>query len=512
MKTKSEIDTFLETIEKTKTVNLDDFFNLQKDIKLLPWYRTMGPEFEFATLRENVPIHVALATSQTTINNLPVVIETDAGNVIEIACPPFVVATDMDSWESAKLRSMIITDVLEKKLRSIAEDCLKEGKNLEQLVKEIGNLFGVRFTYTNDYEALKNVKFLPFRKGMDLVKGSVTEKDKTNAQINIAMSLSEVAMALRASNKDSLSRHTAFRRDITSQLKELFNRRSEHYSRDENFENRVAIITFFVSQIPLMALQNTMNVVRDEKKFKTKTQTRDDNRKEFKNSHPDNAKLLTELSRIKDNMGFWLKSGLNNFIKEDPVIREMILEMSKNGLKDYIIEGIDYPGKYMTGLEEYSGRHDIWPLYKSSVNSIVEGLFTMAESNAIVSPSKTEFPVFTDEGKSPSLLTDYKNGAPFMARPDTFVNMPAGKHLVEIRALNKGIFKNDYLRSFQMPYYRMYGELADKNSQDIYKDPKQRRLEQFTTPVNHMQEMHSKADVKQSSANENRRNQRITRF
>lgn len=506
MKTELEINNFLEAIERDKTFDLDAFLALQKDINLLPHYRTMGPEFEFAKLDAEIPIHLELAKSETKINNLPIVIETDAGNVIEIACPPFVVATDMDNWESAKLRSVIITDVLEKKLKSIAEECVKENKTLDQLMTEVGNLFGVSLNSSQEYEAIKNEKLSTFTKGANqMAQGQVKKEHVSNAQINLKMSMKEVAMALKESNKGS-SFHMALKRDITPQLESALAPKFKIPGKEDEFENRLAIISFFMSQIPMMSLQNIMNVLRDEKKSAS-NQTREQNREEFKNSAPSNKKLLGDLSQIKDYMGFWLKSGLNDFAKEDPILKQMILDLNKDDLKDFMENAQDLWSIYKPGLETYANK-DISTLYKSSIDNIVDNLFNMAEEDVIKRPSKIDFPLFNSEGQDPSALIDYKNGAPFMARPDTFVGLSEG-YLVEIRGLNKAVGQNNFMRGFQMPYYRMFQTLANQNSPDIYDptpmiksdindNPQQSRLDKFTKPMNHINEINTKTEAEQS--------------
>lgn len=496
MKTELEINNFLEAIERNKTFDVKEFIALQKDINLLPHYRTMGPEFEFAQVGKKIPIHLELAKSETNINTLPVVIETDAGNVIEIACPPFVVATDMDNWESVKLRSMIITDVFEKKLKSTAEKFVKDNKTLGQLMTEVSNIFGVSLDYSQEYATIKDEKLSKFTKVMDMKgQGKVDKKDISNAQINMRMSTEEVSKALRASNKGS-SPHMEFKREITSQLGRVLAPKFKIPGKENEFENRLAIVSFFISQIPMMSLQNAMNELRDDKKF-IYYQTREQNREEFKNSAPTNSDLLVALSQVKDYMGFWLKSGLNDFAKEDPIIKQMILEISNDSLKNFMnnqTQGLW--NAYKPGLETYAQR-DISTLYRKSIDSIVNGLFTMAKEDVIKSSSKIDFPVFSDEGKSPSILTDYKSGAPFMIRPDTFVRLPKENHLLEIRSLNKGIADNEFLKDFQMSHYRKFGTLASERSPDqaVEKiaqndsNPQKSRLKQwlkqFTMPTNH---------------------------
>ncbi|RLJ30721.1 hypothetical protein CLU97_0105 [Chryseobacterium sp. 7] len=499
MKTKFEIDNFLEAIEKNRTFDVKDFIALQKEIELSPDYRTMGPEFEFAQVGKKIPIHLELAKSETSINNLPMVIETDAGNVIEIACPPFVVATDMNDWESVKLRSMIITDVFEKKLKSTAEKFARENKTLGQLMSEVSNIFGVRLEYSKEYAAIKDVKLSEFTKGME-IKG-LDKKDISNAQINMRMSTEEVSKSLRESNKGS-SLHMQFKREITSRLEEVLAEKFKIPGKEHEFKDRLAIVSFFISQIPLMSLQNIMNVLRDEKKLASH-QTREQNRDEFKNSAPSNEKLLIALSQVKDYMGFWLKSGLNDFVKEDPIIKQMILGINKNGLKGFMENETELWNTYRVGLETYAQR-DISTLYRNSIGSIIEGLFDMAKKDVIRSSSKIDFPIFSDEGKGPSVLTDYKNGSPFMIRPDTFVSLPKENHLVEIRSLNKGIADNEYLKDFQMSHYRKFATLASRIPEDkgVKKSTlndnnlQKNRFQKFTIPTN--QETHIKTEKKDS--------------
>lgn len=493
MKTELEINNFLKAIERNKTFDLKEFIALQKDIELLPHYRTMGPEFEFAKLAVEVPIHLELAQSKTKINNLPVAIETDAGNVIEIACPPFVVATDMDNWESVKLRSMIITDVLEEELKSTAEKFVKDNKTLGQLMTEVSNIFGVSLDYSQQYVAIKDEKLSTFTKGIgQMAKGQVKKEHVSNAQINLKMSIEEVGMALKASNKGS-SPHMEFKGNVTAQLERALAPKFKIPGKEHEFENRLAILSFFISQIPMMSLQNTMNELRNEKKY-VSHQTREQNRDEFKNSAPSNSKLLVALSQVKDYMGFWLKSGLNDFAKEDSIIKQMILEINNDSLKNFMNNQTqELWNTYKPGLETYAQK-DISTLYKRSIDSIVDGLSTMVKEDVIKSPSKINFPVFNDEGKSPSILTDYKSGAPFMVRPDTFVGLPEG-YLIEVRGLNKAIGQNDFMKGFQMPYYRMYQELANEKSPDIYtpipkvKSPKSNDLDYLEQQFENMVKM-----------------------
>lgn len=266
-----------------------------------------------------------------------------------------------------------------------------------------------------------------------------------------------------------------------------------------------------------MSLQNIMNVLRDEKKC-VYNQTREQNREGFQNSSPSNKKLLALLSQVKDYMGFWLKSGLNDFAKNDPIMKQMILEISNNNLTNFMnIQTQGLWNDFKPGLEVYAQK-DISRLYKRSIDSIVNGLSTMAKADVIKNPSKIDFPVFSDEGKSPSILTDYKNGAPFMIRPDTFVRLPKEKHLVEVRGLNLGIADNDFLKDFLMSHYRKFGTLANGRFTDqvIEKSmpndnkPQQRRLELFTKPMSQIELTNPTTErkgVPKSSAKEENKNE-----
>lgn len=268
-----------------------------------------------------------------------------------------------------------------------------------------------------------------------------------------------------------------------------------------------------------MSLQNIMNVLRDEKKS-AYNQTREQNREEFKNSAPSNKKLLVTLSQIKDYMGFWLKSGLNDFAKEDPIIKQMILEISNSNLKNFMNDQTqEFWNSFRPGLEIYAQK-DISKLYKRSIHTIVNGLSAMAKEKVIKRPSKLDFPLFNNEGQNPTRLIDYKNGAPFMARPDTFVGLSEG-YLIEIRGLNKAVGQNNFMRGFQMPYYRIFETLANINSPDIYdpipmiksdknENPQQKRLDQFTKPMNHIELTNPKTerkDTPKSSAQKENKNE-----
>ncbi|PSL46319.1 hypothetical protein CLV51_103297 [Chitinophaga niastensis] len=461
-----EIEEHLAIIDSGK-FDIGWFLNWQRQIAVVkPTYRTMGPEFEFAKLNaEGVPIHVDLARSTETINGLPFVIETDAGNVIELACPPFVLGTNMNDWEKAKSRSMLVAHVFEQTLKQMAERGAGSGGNLGWLLENVAGLFSTTLQYTEVKASYNDTPLTTFSKGVAAFTNEFFDKNAmTNSQINLKMTTNEVGMALRKGTKGS-SPNIIIKNILTAQLFEGLKAFIEE-GNVEQYRNRVAIISYYLSQIPTMALQFIMNDVRSQH-MEQHPETREQNRDTFK-AIPANQKLLIRLSSIKDYMGFWIKASLNDMMKDDPVIKGMVLAIKPETLAGFML---DRSGKtweaHKEGLEAYSNT-DLSEAYKNALSIIINNLVALASTKDIPTPQKMKIPRYKDEGGTKDLV-NYAAGAPFMARPDTYVPLEGG-HLVEARGLNKKIYDNQFMRGFQMPYYRAsQGQLANEETPDYYK-------------------------------------------
>ena len=467
-----EINRHLREMDRRRDFDIGVFLGWQKRIdRIKPGYRTMGPEFEFAKLNvEAIPIHVELAKSTTTINGLPVVLETDAGNVVELACPPFVIATSMDDWDVVQERSMLITNKFEQTLKGIAEQGVGSGMMLRGLIQAVVNLFNTPFSLTPVEADYQNTTLASFSKGIAAFSNATFDKSMvSNAQINLKMTTDEVGKALRSGWKGD-SAHMYLKNLVNLQLLNALQLFKKDMT-EGKYRDRVAIISYYLSQIPVMSLQYIMNQVRSDEKEKT-GESKEENRSNFRVSHKNNQQLLIRLSSIKDYMGFWIKASLNDMMKDDPTIKAMILGIDGESLKGFALANSKYLGRFKTGLETYTGS-DLTEYYNNAVGSIVDNLFTLARTEGIQQPQKIGFPRHKDEGESSDLI-DYAHGAPFMARQDTYVPLEGG-HLVEVRGLNKKIFSNKYMRGFQMPFYRKFGERADETSDDYYKKELKRK-------------------------------------
>jgi hypothetical protein len=259
---------------------------------------------------------------------------------------------------------------------------------------------------------------------------------------------------------------------------------------DGEYRRRVAIISYYLSQIPLMAMQFVMNKVRDIHKTQH-NETREQNRDTFKGSHVANRKLLMKLSQIKDFMGFWIKASLNDMMNDDPAIKAMVLSIDQASLEGFMISRTQNMwAATNAGMVAYTGV-DQTDLYKNSIKAVVTNLVAMASTmGAIAKPSKKDIPTYTDHvsGTRPEDLLDYTHGAPFMARPDTYVPLHGG-HLAEVRGLNKKIADNVYMKGFQMPYFRRSGgHLADRHSEILYPRRPRRIRAQDQQQVQHHEE------------------------
>lgn len=455
------IERQLRQIDKNMTFDIGKFVQWQSQVtNIKPEYRTMGPEFEFAKLDVgSMPLHVELGMSPNKINGLKTVVETDAGNVVEIACPPFVIATSCQDWHLAINRSLIITDTFEKELKGAAEKGAKRGATLGYLMGYLGDLFNTKFITTKTYDQYKGAKLIPFTKGLAaMMKGTdYSKEDITNAQININMTDEELAMAL-IKGITGKSSHQYLKNVVNSYLYKLFVPFKKEMT-VEKYKQRVAIISYFMAQIPLMTLQCIMNAARSKVK-KALKQDAHAHREAFRESHIENKMLLIRLSTIKDFLGFWIKTGLNDMMMGDPVIKSMVAALSgKKGTQriENVLLGrtVNMWKNHKKGFDEYLKSIKLSikeEAYEMVMGKIIENLMTMAQQEEIKQPKWINIPNFQKGGSKQ--LINYAEGAPFMARPDTYIPLKGTGFLVEIRGLNKKIATNEYMKPFQMPEYR----------------------------------------------------------
>jgi len=439
---------------------------------------TMGPEFEFAkvdpsAIMENLPIHEELLKSSEKVSGLPFVFETDAGNVIEAAFPPFIIGTVEEDFKVLAYRAMRITSQIEKYLKGMAEGLASEGKKLVDLKKKISTELGITLLAgESNYLKFSQMPLLRFTKGIGMFTNEyITRDEVTNAQINITMSLDDLGTALDGAvetnrGKEHMKRKVATTDWLAGKL-------------IENNKVDVSILGYYISQIPLMALQNLMVKARE---YNT-------DRDVFKESSSTNEDLLVKLSSVKDFMGFWVKAGLNDLIRLNPTLKDAILKIEKEDLINFLLEDEKFNESNLweehgNALVRFAKHQGIGTINENSfsemVRTIVNGMFEMCENELPIKsvdilPDKDKgqnTDSYTNFSKEAGIFTNNENkqksyAAPFMTRPDTHVSVPGDRFLVEVRGLNKGVLSNKDMHMFYMPGFRMKNEIEDWNSSDF---------------------------------------------
>ncbi|UII31361.1 DUF4157 domain-containing protein [Fulvivirga ulvae] len=441
-------------------VEIKEFISLQKDIEHDgEEVVTMGPEFEFAKVDPGtmgkLPIHVELLESTENINGLPFVFETDAGNVIEAAFPPFTIGKKGENFKDIAYRAMRITSQIEKYLKGLAEGLASGGGKLSDLINGIEEGLGIKLQTKADYTTeYTNMPLLRFTKGIGSYTNEfVTSDEVTNAQINITMGLDALGGALQGAiatkrGQDHMERKMATTEWLMEKL-------------DGGDSGHINILAYYISQIPMMALQNLMIQARQAKP----------DRDAFKESSPINADLLSKLSSIKDFMGFWVKAGLNDLIKSDDALNTLLKRINKDELQGFLLSNENFTelrDEHVNALVNFDrGSGGVKAdSYKLMVEAIIEGMFEMSQKIGESNPIRSVgiLPE-ADKGQNVDSSTKYLGGAdtegnaaPFMARPDTHVAIPNDQFLVEVRGLNKGVLGNENMRIFYMPGFRLAGE------------------------------------------------------
>lgn len=499
----SDIDNLLLEIDK-KPGDFDilGFFKWQREIgELKPEYRTMGPEFEFAKLDvQNLPVHEDIAESNGRINGLPLVLETDAGNVVEMACPPFVIGTDMEDFSLATQRAMTIVNRFEVVLKAKAEEGAAQDKDLNWLLGQVEALFGIPLQRkAGMIEQYGTSKLIPFTKGTNLANEFFGPEILTNSQINLKMTTEEIGEALQEENTGK-NFHATIKQAVHLNLDKQLSFLKEPLEDEElddldvmdekDYRNRLSIISYYVSQIPVMSMQMMMNEVRRQHK----NVFGDDavkNRAGFMASHKANRQLLASLSKIKDYLGFWIKAGFSDMMRQDNELQSMLEFIDMEKLKVFLIgQSKGIWNSHRIGLVEYAAEanlqgfsiEEIDAEFEWTLNDIVDKMKGMAAKGNLGKPKSRDIPNHKENGTTDLMdFDDEENPAPFMARPDTHVGLEGG-HLVEIRGLNKRISTNPFLRPFQMPFYRKHGELANEgNWEDYYGKAKLKKQGAFIT-------------------------------
>ncbi len=323
---------------------------------------------------------------------------------------------------------------------------------------------------------IEDLKTRKFTKGQITRKreGRAYDPNRTGAQINLTFPPSEINELLKG---DRSSKERPFDQ-LRSEIGITIERSIDNSGHDEKtkaaLKRNIPLLTYYLSQIPIMALQNKMNQIRgrlsrNPDNWEGKN-WRDRNREEFSAYHPQNRKLLLLLSMTKDAMGFWIKAGLNDFMDpafygDDAVaINRFIAEMSddwkgymnniserlwedhSSGLKE-LEDEMTQKGYNIRGLLSLEGiQGDILGQIRERAD---RNLDRISRGEPIPRPGKTNFPNF--DQRATKDLMDFRP-VPFMLRPDTHVKVGNGI-LIEPRSLNNGK-TNTYLQRYDMPLYR----------------------------------------------------------
>ncbi|WP_221417961.1 DUF4157 domain-containing protein, partial [Fulvivirga kasyanovii] len=472
-----DVDNFISWFDKhlpdsgktdLNPTEIREFIDLQRDLKHDESdVVTMGPEFEFAKVTPHpvsgdLPIHKELLESTIDINGLPFVFETDAGNVIEAAFPPFTIGKkNEEDFKEIAYRAMRITSQIEKYLKKMAEDLAQGKKTLAELKNELERGLGVKLKEKDAYQYYSELKLLRFTKGIGSFTNEYISRDEvTNAQINITMGLDDLGAALQGATatrrgEDHMERKVA----TTGWLENKLSGEDKKY---------ISILAYYISQIPMMALQNLMVQARQN------TPDRDD----FKASSETNAGLLSKLSSIKDFMGFWVKAGLNDVLQNSDELNDLLGRIDQGELEAFLLhdekftELWDEHGTALQNFDKGSGGVTA-NSYNQMVKRIVQEMFEMSKNiteNEVRPAKSVDILPDVEKGQNVDSYTKFTEGAdrdgnaaPFMARPDTHVAIPREENqfLVEVRGLNKGVLGNENMQSFYMPGFRLAGEEKD---------------------------------------------------
>lgn len=456
-------------IEGTGEFNVPEFIKYQiemaKEENDPEEFVTMGPEFEFAKVDpgkgKDLPIHEELFTSSEKVSGLPFVFETDAGNVIEAAFPPFIIGKVGESFEVLAYRAMRITSQIEIYLKDLAETLASQDRTLDNLKTELARNFDITLTALDDYADYANMPLLRFTKGIGMFTNEFISRDEvTNAQINITMSLDDIGEALKGATETQRGKEHMERKNAAT------NWIGDHLDTDN--EQYVNILGYYISQIPLMALQNLMVKAREG----------NSDRDLFRNSSSTNQDLLTKLSSIKDFMGFWIKAGLNDLMSADSDLKELVQNIQNGDLSKYLLEDTEFNKNSLweehgQALAKFAREQGVDGInrnaFEAMVKKIVNTLILMAHSTTEPTATKSiDIPPNNEKGQDKDSYTKFSRGAdqdgkaaPFMARPDTHVSVPGNRFLVEVRGLNKGVLSNENMQMFYMPGFRIENEKKD---------------------------------------------------
>ncbi|ABE54978.1 hypothetical protein Sden_1694 [Shewanella denitrificans OS217] len=450
--TDADIEQQLDALFTSAPFDLHRFITLQKTISqhkngdISPHYISAGLEVEFADYAKRLGYvldsHLVVAESQDKINGISFKLVTDKGK-LEASLPPFVVALKEADYLDVQKRVMILTHAMEEQLRGIFP---RVGGNtygvkmLSEVLTQITSDFGLTLV-------LKHSSVLQGDDAIQIYRNGSVDRNRSDADINLSMDIIQVNALLAADNTKASSKDDLFL-TVREHMKDVLKKDTKIP------EQYKPLLSHYLSQIPLMALQNIMHEVRK----RNPAMTRDDfvTLGEVRSIQGfrlrSNGFLLDPvLSGTKDALGVWIKAGLNDFIKQDDELAnivaglQLVLNNQTTALGKYLKQQWDF---FFTGLSAVDSSLQLdrfWQMQTEILAKLKDASTQAAQMN--IGPQE-RFPALMVETSS---FMDYTK-APFMLRPDTHVPLSNG-FLVEIRQLNDKM-ENNFLQGFNLPLYR----------------------------------------------------------
>jgi hypothetical protein len=463
--TDADIEKELDALFKSAPFKVHDFIALQKTISpannkaISKKYISAGLEIEFADYAQSLgrvlDSHLVVAESQDTINGISFKLVTDKGK-LEASLPPFVVALKGADYLDVQKRVMILTHAMEEQLRGIFPRDGDESsqryhsKTLSQVLEQIKSDFGLTLV-------LKHSSVLQGDAAIQIYRNGSVDRNRSDADINLSMDINQLNTLLAADNTQALSEDDLFL-TVREHMKPVL-------EKDTKIPQQYKpLLSHYLSQIPLMALQNIMHEVRKRNPAMTRgdfVSLGDERSIQGFRLRSNGFLLDPALSGTKDALGVWIKAGLNDFIKQDGQLAAIVagLQLDLNNqttaLGQYLTEQWDFFFTGLSAVDPSLSADRFWQMQAEILANLKDASAQAEEMN--IGP-QARFPALNVETHS---FMDYTQ-APFMLRPDTHVPLSNG-FLVEIRQLN-GNMKNSFLQGFNMPLYRMDRKRWESNT------------------------------------------------